>query len=234
MYVSSPSTNAKPYSDAPVTCKRPFCSSSLGSGAKHHSSSFQWNVCPISEIPWPPLLFSSPLCRSHWLLHHVRHHHWTDGRKSQSYDWLLRLSQWSCHEDCVHHHVVSDHNASMLCISGKQHHVIIMSCPPSVRYSPFGIMCLIAGKILSLENLATTAEQLGMYMVTVITGLLIHACITLSLMFWVITRRNPATFFKGLLPAWITAIGTASRWDYLLPLMWTSYLDSIQEMETYF
>ncbi|ELT91366.1 hypothetical protein CAPTEDRAFT_224146 [Capitella teleta] len=77
-------------------------------------------------------------------------------------------------------------------------------------YSPFGIMCLIAGKILSLENLATTAEQLGMYMVTVITGLLIHACITLSLMFWIITRRNPAKFFKGLLPAWITAIGTAS------------------------
>ena len=72
-------------------------------------------------------------------------------------------------------------------------------------------MCLIAGKILSLENLAKTAEQLGMYMITVITGLIIHAVGTLSLMYFVITRKNPFKFFKGMLQAWITALGTASR-----------------------
>lgn len=79
------------------------------------------------------------------------------------------------------------------------------------RYSPFGIMCLIAGKIMSLPDLTKTAQQLGMYMVTVIVGLVIHACGTLSILYLVITRKNPAVFFKGMLQAWITALGTASR-----------------------
>jgi len=73
-------------------------------------------------------------------------------------------------------------------------------------------MCLIAGKVMSLPDLAKTAEQLGMYMVTVITGLIIHALGTLCMLYLVITRKNPAVFFKGMLQAWITALGTASRY----------------------
>ncbi|XP_018496799.2 excitatory amino acid transporter 2 [Galendromus occidentalis] len=77
-------------------------------------------------------------------------------------------------------------------------------------YSPFGIMSLIIGKIMSIEDLASTAAQLGLYMVTVVVGLLIHAVITLPGIFFAITRQNPFTFFKGMLQAWITALGTAS------------------------
>lgn len=72
-------------------------------------------------------------------------------------------------------------------------------------------MCLIAGKVMSIVNLAATAQMLSLYMITVIVGLLIHAIITLPAIFWVITRQNPATFFKGMLQAWVTALGTASR-----------------------
>ncbi|XP_015173067.1 PREDICTED: excitatory amino acid transporter-like [Polistes dominula] len=79
-----------------------------------------------------------------------------------------------------------------------------------VWFSPFGIMCLIAGKIMSIVNLAATAQMLGLYMITVILGLLIHAIITLPLIFWLITRKNPAVFFAGMMQAWVTALGTAS------------------------
>ncbi len=72
-------------------------------------------------------------------------------------------------------------------------------------------MCLIAGKIMSIDDLAKTAEQLGLYMLTVIMGLIIHAAGTLSLMYFIITRKNPALYFKGMLQAWVTALGTASR-----------------------
>ena len=72
-------------------------------------------------------------------------------------------------------------------------------------------MCLIAGKFLSIKDLARTAQQLGLYMITIITGLLVHAVGTLSILYFVITRKNPAVFFKGLLQAWVTALGTASR-----------------------
>ncbi|KAH0951206.1 hypothetical protein HN011_008864 [Eciton burchellii] len=79
-----------------------------------------------------------------------------------------------------------------------------------VWYSPFGIMCLIAGKIMSISNLAGTAQMLGLYMVTVVLGLMIHAIITLPLIYWFITRKNPAIFFRGMMQAWVTALGTAS------------------------
>lgn len=64
-------------------------------------------------------------------------------------------------------------------------------------YSPFGIMSLIIGKILEIDDVMQTASQLGMYMLTVIIGLLIHAGITLPLIFFLCTKKNPFTFFQG-------------------------------------
>uniref|UniRef100_A0A3B3UCP7 Amino acid transporter n=1 Tax=Poecilia latipinna TaxID=48699 RepID=A0A3B3UCP7_9TELE len=77
-------------------------------------------------------------------------------------------------------------------------------------YSPFGIACLICGKIISIKDLEVVARQLGMYMVTVIIGLIIHGAIFLPSIYFVITRKNPFTFFLGIFQAWITALGTAS------------------------
>ncbi|KFM69541.1 Excitatory amino acid transporter 2, partial [Stegodyphus mimosarum] len=77
-------------------------------------------------------------------------------------------------------------------------------------YSPIGIMFLIIGNIMAIEDLAVTAQQLGLYMLTVILGLLIHGIITLPGIYFLITRKNPWTFFQGMLQAWVTALGTAS------------------------
>lgn len=77
-------------------------------------------------------------------------------------------------------------------------------------YSPFGIMCLIMGKILGIVDLADTARMLAMYMVCVLLGLAIHSLISLPTLFFVATRKNPFVFMRGLLQAWITALGTAS------------------------
>ncbi|XP_005304588.1 excitatory amino acid transporter 2 isoform X1 [Chrysemys picta bellii] len=77
-------------------------------------------------------------------------------------------------------------------------------------YSPFGIACLICGKIIAIKDLEVVARQLGMYMVTVILGLLIHGGIFLPSLYFVITRKSPFTFLAGIFQAWITALGTAS------------------------
>ncbi|KAM7002723.1 excitatory amino acid transporter 2-like isoform 1-T1 [Tautogolabrus adspersus] len=77
-------------------------------------------------------------------------------------------------------------------------------------YSPFGIACLICGKIISIKDLEVVARQLGMYMVTVIVGLIIHGAIFLPSIYFVIVRKNPYKFFLGIFQAWITALGTAS------------------------
>lgn len=83
------------------------------------------------------------------------------------------------------------------------------------RYSPLGIACLICGKIISIADLEVVARQLGMYMITVIVGLIIHGGIFLPLIYFVIVKENPFKFFMGIFQAWVTALGTASRYARL-------------------
>lgn len=73
-------------------------------------------------------------------------------------------------------------------------------------------MFLIAGKIVEMEDITAMGGQLGMYTVTVISGLLIHAIFVLPTLYFIITRKNPFVFIAGLLQALITALGTSSRY----------------------
>lgn len=91
------------------------------------------------------------------------------------------------------------------------YHSVISLPKFSLRYAPVGILFLIAGKIVEMKDLLEVGGQLGMYMLCVIVGLLIHSLIALPLLFYLGTRRNPFTFISGLLQALITAFGTSSR-----------------------
>ncbi|XP_048473489.1 excitatory amino acid transporter 2-like [Rhincodon typus] len=77
-------------------------------------------------------------------------------------------------------------------------------------YSPLGIASLICGKIAAIKDLEVVAQQLGMYMVTVMVGLVIHGTLILPSIYLLITKKNPLTFYGGIFQAWITALGTAS------------------------
>ncbi|XP_030845491.1 excitatory amino acid transporter 2 [Strongylocentrotus purpuratus] len=76
-------------------------------------------------------------------------------------------------------------------------------------YSPLGIMSLICAKVLDMESLSEIVPILGLYMLTVVMGLLIHLAILMTI-YYASTRKNPLTFFEGILQAWLTAFATAS------------------------
>ena len=79
------------------------------------------------------------------------------------------------------------------------------------RYSPVGIASIVMGKLLEVEDFSTLFEQIGLYMATVILGLLIHGCITLPLLFLLLTRSNPLRLARDTVQALLTAFGTSSR-----------------------
>lgn len=77
-------------------------------------------------------------------------------------------------------------------------------------YSPVGILFLVAGKILEIDDMANIARKLGLYMITVIVGLLIHCFVTLTTLYFTMTRKNPFKFYYGCLQAVITGFGLGS------------------------
>uniref|UniRef100_A0A8C5JF51 Amino acid transporter n=1 Tax=Junco hyemalis TaxID=40217 RepID=A0A8C5JF51_JUNHY len=80
----------------------------------------------------------------------------------------------------------------------------------AVWYFPFGIVFLIAGKILEMEDPSVIGQKLGLYVITVVSGLAVHGIILLPLLFVLITKKNPFAFIQGILQALLIALATSS------------------------
>lgn len=70
---------------------------------------------------------------------------------------------------------------------------------------------MIAAKLAAMDDILNALRLLGMFMVTVIVGLLIHVFVVLPVIYVTITRKNPYRFMSGLREAMVTAFGTDSR-----------------------
>jgi len=82
-----------------------------------------------------------------------------------------------------------------------------------IKTAPVGVCALIAGKVASLGGasaLKPILYSLSKYVLTVLTGLSIHAFLTLPLLYFLFTRQNPYRLIAKVREALITAFATAS------------------------
>ena len=82
-----------------------------------------------------------------------------------------------------------------------------------MRFAPVGVFCLIAsrfGEEFAKGQLGETLQQTGWYMLCVLLGLGLHALVTLPLIYWFVTRKNPYLFMRQMSQALLTAFSTAS------------------------
>lgn len=80
-----------------------------------------------------------------------------------------------------------------------------------IYFAPLGVMALIGGIVAeNKESLGELLSSLGLYSLTVILGLLIHAVIILPLMLKIFTGRKPMPYFLHMGQALTTAFTTAS------------------------
>ncbi|XP_030383399.1 excitatory amino acid transporter isoform X2 [Scaptodrosophila lebanonensis] len=88
---------------------------------------------------------------------------------------------------------------------------VIMKIVTCVMWlTPVGISSVIAGKILSVDDLSLVMAQLFWFIFTVAIGVVIYQFVVMQAIYFVFVRRNPFKFYAGLIQAMLTAFATAS------------------------
>ncbi|XP_004639162.1 excitatory amino acid transporter 5 [Octodon degus] len=95
----------------------------------------------------------------------------------------------------------------------------------AVWYFPFGIVFLIAGKILEMDDPKAVGKKLGFYAITVVCGLVVHGLFILPLLYFFITKKNPIVFIRGVLQALLIALATSSS-SATLPITFKCLLEN--------
>jgi Na+/H+-dicarboxylate symporter len=90
-----------------------------------------------------------------------------------------------------------------------------------IKFAPIGIFGIVASVVAEQaadrEALLGIVERLGLYMATVLSGLIFHAFITLPLLLKLLGGINPWLHFRGMTTPLITAFSTSSS-SATLPL----------------
>jgi Na+/H+-dicarboxylate symporter len=79
-----------------------------------------------------------------------------------------------------------------------------------IRFTPFGIFGIVAKTVADQDDLGGLVTSMGLYMLTVILALGIHAAITLPVFVKYIGKANPLKHFRNMTTPLLTAFSTSS------------------------
>lgn len=80
-----------------------------------------------------------------------------------------------------------------------------------ISVSPIGIFFLTVSQMVKMDDLDVVAGKLGLYLLTVISGILFHGFVILPAIYYLFTKKNPYIFIGRMGQAIVTAFGTGSR-----------------------
>ncbi|CAL1579976.1 unnamed protein product [Knipowitschia caucasica] len=94
-----------------------------------------------------------------------------------------------------------------------------------IWYFPFGIVFLVAGKILEMDDPSAMGKKLGFYAITVVMGLILHGMFILPAMYFFITKKSPIVYIRGILQALLISLATSSS-SATLPITFKCLLEN--------
>ncbi|KAG7329673.1 hypothetical protein KOW79_005895 [Hemibagrus wyckioides] len=94
-----------------------------------------------------------------------------------------------------------------------------------IWYFPFGIVFLVAGKILEMDDPSAMGKKLGFYAITVVIGLIVHGLFILPAMYFFITKKSPIVYIRGILQALLISLATSSS-SATLPITFKCLLEN--------
>lgn len=86
-----------------------------------------------------------------------------------------------------------------------------------IKFTPLGILGIVAKQVAETSDLLDVAGRMGLYMIAVVSGLIIHGGITLPLLVKFIGKANPIKHVQAMATPLFTAFSTSSS-NATLPL----------------
>jgi len=86
-----------------------------------------------------------------------------------------------------------------------------------IKFTPLGVLGIVALQVSKSSDIIELAQRMGIYMLTVLLALVLHAFITLPLLTKFIGKVNPLKHFKAVTTPLLTAFSTSSS-SATLPL----------------
>ena len=89
--------------------------------------------------------------------------------------------------------------------------VVILTETISYRFSPIGVGSIIASKLAAMQNIIGTAENLGLFVTAVIIATILYGAVIVTIIYVILSRRNPLRLLSCTAKAMLTSFGTSSR-----------------------
>lgn len=79
-----------------------------------------------------------------------------------------------------------------------------------IKLSPIGVFVILLSQLSNVTDVWQLLENLGKYILTVVSGLIFHLFITMSIIMWLFAKVNPWKHIKNMMTPLITSFSSAS------------------------